>query len=54
MFYTEVHTALGGVEIRCFYAQGKKSCKSTENFYATKFMLNNFTLLFQEACNGMV
>jgi hypothetical protein len=55
MFHTEVHTALGGVRIRCFYLQGvKKYFKSTETFYATKFMLNNFTLIFQEPCNDMV
>jgi hypothetical protein len=54
MFYPEVHTALSGVEIRCFYLQGKEVLQVYRHFLCNKFMLNNSTLTFQEACNGVV
>jgi hypothetical protein len=33
MFSTKVHTALGGVRIRCFYLQGEKSLASLQKLF---------------------
>jgi hypothetical protein len=42
MFYTEVHTALAGVEIRRFYLQGKKVLQVYRNFLCNKSYAQQF------------